>query len=98
MTHTEKEKQTVQRIFQEIQQTQQGLLTSSQAPLASWSYQFIQHPNNFPIVNYKRVFFWHCESLEICRMLYVLIFQKEQEGSDKHFDIKRTEGYLCVYC
>ena len=96
MPNTEKNKQIAQGIFNEIQKIKNDLNASSHVSLSSWTYHFVQHPNNFPIVNHDRVFFWRCESLAVCKNLYLLIFQREQEGEDKYFDIKRTEGYLCV--
>ena len=98
MSTTEKEKRISESLFQEIESVKANLAQFTSIPHHTWMHSFVQHPSNFPIVNYERVFFWQLETAGISRALFQLIFQEEAVPGSPNFDIKHAQGYLCVYC
>ena len=96
MSTTEKEKRISENLFQEIESVKANLAQFSSIPHHKWSHSFVQHPSNFPIVNYERVFFWRLETVGISKALFQLIFQQEPGQGSLNFDIKHAQGYISV--
>lgn len=95
MPTTEKEIRVSEHLYKEIENLKNSLSqTGNSSP---WLYSFVQHPSNFPIVNYERVFFWHLESVAVSKALFELIYGNQPESGNPHFDIKYPGGYLCLY-
>ena len=91
MSTPQKDQAIAEKIYQEVKALQESV-----GPKVKWSYFFVQHPNGIPIVNYDRVFFWQCESAFTAKHLYSLVFQEDWKEGAKHYDIIRTNGYLCM--